>query len=95
MRRDIGIAVGVAGALSALAGAALWLRRRRRDELPLELPPASKGEQQSSPASDEPLVRETRFEQELEEEERRRREAAERLKADPLIDRLEPGEPGA
>jgi hypothetical protein len=95
MRRDVGIAMGAAGVLFALAGAAFWLVRRRRSEAPLELPPAIESDQPASLASDEPIARETRFEQELHEEERRRHEAAERLRADPLNGRLEADDPGA
>ena len=87
MRREIGIAIGAAAAAAALAGVAYRFLRGRTAE-PLALPPASAP---STPASDEPLARETRFDEHLDEEEARRHEAAERLKADPLSEQVDNG----
>lgn len=93
MRRELGIAAAAAGALSLVAGGGLWLYRRLRSEedIVLELSPGP-ARDPAEQVSSEPLSRETRFDEELHEEERRRHEAAERLKDDPLAERLENGE---
>ena len=95
MRRELGIAAAAAGALSLVAGGGLWLYRRLRseDDVVLELPPGPARDHPAEQVSDEPLSRETRFDEELHDDERRRHEAAERLKNDPLAERLENGEP--
>jgi hypothetical protein len=77
----LGAAAGLA-ASAALTGFAL-LRRRRA---PLALPAP---EVVDDPTADAPIARETRYGEELDAEERRRHEAAERLRADPLSERLE------
>jgi hypothetical protein len=87
VRREIGIAIGAAAAAAALAAVAYRFLRGRTAE-PLALPPARAP---SVPASDEPLARETRFDENLHEEEERRHEAAERLKTDPFSEQLDNG----
>lgn len=86
MRREVAISIVSAAAVAA-AGALAYRFLRDRGGPLLELPPARAPE--AVPASDEPLARETRFDEELQEEEERRHHAAERLKTDPLNEQLE------
>ncbi len=79
---------------AGVAGASLWAWSRRGRDVqhvtsPLELPPAPEAAEPDVPASDEPLVRETRFDQRLDEEEQRRHAAAQSLKDDPLVERTD------
>jgi hypothetical protein len=77
-----------AAALAAGAGLGLYLLRRQRRMLALPAP----AEVPLDTAAEEPISRETRYDEELDEEERRRHEAAERLRADPLNERLDGGD---
>jgi len=85
-RRTIFLASAAAGLAAGAAVATLALLRRRRAPL-LELPPGP--DVADDPTADAPISRETRYDEELDAEERRRHEAAERLRSDPLTERLE------
>ena len=79
--------LGVAVGSVAIAGAAaVWLIRRRRELAGkvrrAALPPASPAAEPAAQASDEPLARQTRFDEHLDEEEQRRHAAARRLRAE-------------
>ena len=84
-RRTVLVAMAFALAGGA-AAATIALLRRRRSPL-LELPPGPAVA--DDPTADAPISRETRYDQALEAEERRRHGSAERLRADPLTERLE------
>jgi hypothetical protein len=85
----VGLAVALAAVVAGAVAARLVRRRReladkvRRQALPPGPPAADHRE------TDEPISRETRFDEMLDEEEQRRRAAARRLEADPLSRRLE------
>jgi hypothetical protein len=84
--------VGLAVALAAVAAAVVARLVRRRRELADKarrpaLPPGPPVEDRRE--TDEPISRETRFDEMLDEEEQRRHAAARRLEADPLSPRLE------
>jgi hypothetical protein len=82
--------LGVAAALAIAAGAAAFrlIRRRRelaakaRPELPAGPPVEEETISAATPASDEPLARQTRFDEHLDEEEQRRHAAARRLRTE-------------
>jgi hypothetical protein len=85
MRSWTSIAVaGTAVAAGAALGMYLLERQRRRPLAALPAPTSAADD----PATDEPISRETRYDEEIDAEERRRHEAAERLRADPLNERL-------
>jgi hypothetical protein len=86
MPRKTVILAALAALTAGAAVAALLLARRRRAQ-PLELPPGPDAVE--DPTADAPISRETRYDEELDAEERRRHDAAERLRSDPLTERLE------
>ena len=86
MSRQTMLIAGAAGVAAGAAVAAFALLRRRRTP-PLALPPGP--ELVDDPTADEPIFRETRYDEELDVEEQRRHEASDRLRSDPLTERLE------
>jgi len=90
--RTATIAASTAAALAAVGGIAAVVLRRRRRPLALLPEPAAVARVPARAAADEPISRETRYDEELDEEARRRHEAAERLRSDPLTERLDTGE---
>ena len=80
--------VAAGAALAAGIGLGLYVLQRQRR--PLALPAPS--DTPLDPVAEEPISRETRFDEEIHEEERRRHDAAERLRADPFNDRLNGGD---
>ena len=73
-------------ALAAAAGLGMYLLQRQRRR-PIAALPAP-ADVASDPVAEEPISRETRYDQEIDAEERRRHDAADRLRADPLNERL-------
>ena len=94
--RKLLVPLGVAlASLAALAGGVwAWLRRRTKEPV-AELPPAGGTSSTDEAVAAEPVAEpaaepagETAYERELEAETAERRAAAERLKNDPLTERL-------
>jgi negative regulator of sigma E activity len=89
LRLPAGLAVALAAVVAGVVAVRLLRRRReladkaRRPALPPGPPVEDRRE------TDEPISRETRFDELLDEEEQRRQAAARRLQTDPLSRRLE------